>query len=121
MGADDCLVYGMRTAKVIGVHDEAAKGGWIPLDGDCARVSPAINESGGHCSGPCFSDAVVWRHGSEHETIPGAHDKQQFLAFVQARWFGAKNIESPPLQFAQQSPIDSAHQFRGNHRAAALR
>src|ERR1700722_303789 len=62
--------------------------------------------------------AIVRRHRAGGHAQTGAQDEQNFLALVEARWFGAEDIELAPLEFAQEPPIDGTHQFGGDHVAA---
>src|SRR5262245_55832232 len=63
-------------------------------------------------------DAIVWRHCTRSEAEPCAQDEQKLLAFVQARFFWAEDIEALPFEFAEEFPIDCSHQFGGDHGTA---
>src|SRR5260370_30460198 len=67
---------------------------------------------------PILSRAIVGRHRARGQPIPGAENEQDFLSLVQPRWTGTEDVEAPALEFAQQAPIDRAHEFGGDHRTA---
>src|SRR5258708_31481867 len=73
------------------------------------------------CCTPSGSRAIVGRNGAGYQSPPGPEDEKDFLPLVQARQFGAEDRELLPFQFSQQPPINRAHQFRSNHRAAIHR
>src|SRR6185437_1490645 len=75
----------------------------------------------GRSSAPRVSDAAIaGRGGAGNEAAPGAENEEQFLAFAEPRRCGAENVELLVLEFPQQPPVDGAHEFGGDHRAAVF-
>src|SRR4051812_28439580 len=67
-----------------------------------------------------FSSAITGRDSTGQETNPFAQDKSNLVRFVQASGMRAKDIESATLEFAQEPPIDGAHQLGSHHGASVF-
>src|SRR4051794_35287636 len=68
----------------------------------------------------CRSRAVVWDEGAGAGAAPGAGDEEEFVGFGEAGGARTEDVEALALEFAQEFPIDAAHQFGAAHGAAVF-